>query len=86
MKKYIPGKLRFKIGDSVECMMGENVYGTGRIVQLNYRQPNWGPGHPPAPYQIKLDRESADRLGAPRPALIFSDWDDDLKIRLLPPK
>ena len=87
MKKYVPGRLRFKVGDSVECWVGEGAYGTGRIVKLYYREPNWSSDHPPAPYQIKLDRESADRLGVPHQcALIYSDWDDDLKIRLLPQK
>mmetsp|Transcript_7133 Transcript_7133/g.16215 ORF Transcript_7133/g.16215 Transcript_7133/m.16215 type:complete len:513 (+) Transcript_7133:34-1572(+) len=87
IKKYIPGKLRFQVGDFVECIVGEDVYGTGRIVKLNYRAPSWTPDHPSAPYQIKMDRESADRLGVPfQRALIYSDWDDDLKIRRLPEK
>ena len=84
LKKFIPGNLRFQVGDRVECLVGEDLYGTGRIVKLNYRDSSWPPGKT-APYQIKLDRETADRLGVPfQYALIYSDWDDDVKIRRLP--
>ena len=84
LKRFIPGNLRFQVGDRVECMVGENLYGTGRIVKLDYREPSWPPGKI-APYQIKMDRETADRLGVPfQHALIYSDWDDDIKIRRLP--
>mmetsp|Transcript_27861 Transcript_27861/g.51301 ORF Transcript_27861/g.51301 Transcript_27861/m.51301 type:complete len:448 (+) Transcript_27861:148-1491(+) len=85
MKKYDPEKLRFKVGDKVECMIGPDKWGTGRIVKLMYREPKWPSSKPSAPYQIKLDRKTADREGiAPKYALIYSDWDDDLKIRRLP--
>ncbi|KAL7539369.1 hypothetical protein ACHAXR_009216 [Thalassiosira sp. AJA248-18] len=84
LKRFIPGNLRFQVGDRVECLVGEDLYGTGRIVKLNYRESSWPPGKT-APYQIKMDRETADRLGVPfQHALIYSDWDDDLKIRRLP--
>ena len=82
MKRYNPDKLRFKVGDKVECMIGEGNWGTGRIVKLMYREPKWPSSKPSAPYQIKLDRKTADREGIPpKMALIYSDWDDDLKIR-----
>ena len=36
-------------------------------------------------YQIKLDRKTADRVGIPpQYALIYSDWDDEIKVRKLP--
>jgi len=82
MQRYNPDKLRFKVGDKVECMIGESNWGTGRIVKLMYREPKWPSSQPSAPYQIKLDRKTADREGIPpKMALIYSDWDDDLKIR-----
>mmetsp|Transcript_25770 Transcript_25770/g.54479 ORF Transcript_25770/g.54479 Transcript_25770/m.54479 type:complete len:152 (-) Transcript_25770:2626-3081(-) len=85
MRKYNPEKLRFKVGDKVECMIGPENWGTGRIVKLMYREPKWPSSKPSAPYQIKLDRKTADREGIPpKYALIYSDWDDDLKIRKLP--
>mmetsp|Transcript_3102 Transcript_3102/g.6830 ORF Transcript_3102/g.6830 Transcript_3102/m.6830 type:complete len:447 (+) Transcript_3102:197-1537(+) len=85
MNKYDPEKLRFKVGDKVECMIGPDKWGTGRIVKLLYREPKWPSSKPSAPYQIKLDRKTADREGIqPKFALIYSDWDDDLKIRRLP--
>ena len=84
-KKYDPDKLRFKVGDRVECLIGEQKWGTGRIVKLRYREPEWPSSKPSAPYQVKLDRETANREGVPpQYALIYSDWDDDLKIRRLP--
>lgn len=82
IKKYQEGRLRFRVGDFVECLVGEDTYATGRIVKLMYQEPSMARA---APYQVKLDRESADRLGVPfQHALIYSDWDDDLKVRKLP--
>ena len=83
-KKFDKNNLRFSVGTRVECLMGENMHGTGRVVKLHYHEPNMPPGvtHP---YQIKLDRETADRLGVPfQRALIYSQWDDDHQIRKLP--
>lgn len=83
--RYVPGKLRFQIGDKVECMIGPQMWGTGRIVKLLYREDDWPPSKQSAPYQIKLDRKTADRVGIPpQHALIYSDWDDDIKVRKLP--
>ena len=83
-KKYEQGKLRFKVGDCVECMIGEDKWGTGRIVKLYYRQPDWPANHPPAPYQIKLDRDTAKKMDIPfQYALIYAQWDDDYQIRLV---
>ena len=84
MIKYKPGNLRFNVGDRVECQLMGGVYGTGRIVKLYYTQPGLSDT---APYQIKLDRETADRQGVPaQHALIYSIWDDDIQIRKLPEK
>lgn len=83
--RYVPGKLRFQIGDKVECMIGPQMWGTGRIVKLLYRENDWPPSKQSAPYQIKLDRKTADRVGIPsQHAFIYSDWDDDIKVRKLP--
>ena len=82
MMKYKPGNLRFNVGDRVECQLMGGVYGTGRIIKLYYTQPGLSDT---APYQIKLDRETADREGVPaQHALIYSIWDDDIQIRKLP--
>ena len=84
-KKYTPGKLRFQVGDKVECMIGPEQWGTGRIVRCLYREDDWPLSKESAPYQIKLDRKTADRVGIPpQYALIYSDWDDDIKVRKLP--
>ena len=85
MVKYKPGNLRFKVGDKVECQLEGGVYGTGRIVKLYYSQPGFSD---PAPYQIRLDRETADRQNIPAQydPLIYSVWDDDIQIRRMPEK
>uniref|UniRef100_A0A7S1KMC9 MYND-type domain-containing protein n=1 Tax=Stephanocyclus meneghinianus TaxID=29205 RepID=A0A7S1KMC9_STEMN len=83
-KKYDRNNLRFRVGDFVECMLGENEWGTGRIVKLCHREPNWPVTHPFAPYQIKLDRETANRVGISfQQAFIYCLWDDDYQIRKL---
>eukprot|EP00574_Skeletonema_japonicum_P014456 CAMPEP_0201732992 /NCGR_PEP_ID=MMETSP0593-20130828/30349_1 /ASSEMBLY_ACC=CAM_ASM_000672 /TAXON_ID=267983 /ORGANISM="Skeletonema japonicum, Strain CCMP2506" /LENGTH=455 /DNA_ID=CAMNT_0048226065 /DNA_START=8 /DNA_END=1375 /DNA_ORIENTATION=+ len=85
-RRYTPGKLRFKVGDKVECMIGPEQWGTGRIVRCLYREDGWPKSKESAPYQIKLDRKTADRVGIPPKyePLIYSDWDDDIKVRKLP--
>ena len=90
-------KLRFKVGDVVECMIRENTWATGVIVDTNYREPYWPASQPSAPYQIAL-AENVPKLRS-RPSelhrevppgyersmrFIFSTWDDDLQIRKLP--
>ena len=71
--------------DKVECMIGPEQWGTGRIVRCLYREADWPPSKQSAPYQIKLDRKTADRVGIPpQYALIYSDWDDEIKVRKLP--
>lgn len=83
-KKYVEGNLRFRVGDYVECMMGEDQWGTGRIVKLYHREPGWPSDRPAAPYQIKLDRETANRVGISfQHAFIYCLWDDDYQIRKL---
>ena len=62
-------------------MIGPEQWGTGRIVRCLYREADWPPSKQSAPYQIKLDRKTADRVGIPpQHALIYSDWDDDIKV------
>lgn len=82
--KYIQGKLRFRVGDYVECMLGKDKWGTGRIVKLYHREPGWPADRQAAPYQIKLDRETANREGISfQRAFIYCLWDHDYQIRKL---
>ena len=71
-----PG-LRFGIGDRVECRVGPHPvkgWAPGRIIRLNYSEPNWPPNMV-APYQIALHDGS----------LIFAPQASDMVIRLRPP-
>ena len=63
-------KLRFQTGDRVECN-SESGWSPGVIVQLAYREPEFGVGFL-APYQVSLDNGR----------LIFCPSDDDMCIRL----
>jgi len=83
VKAFDPSNLRFRVGDRVECIMGEELWATGRIVQTHYKEDDM---EEMAPYQVKLDAASARRLGAPSrdAALIYAPFDDDYYIRKLP--
>jgi hypothetical protein len=83
VKAFDPKNLRFRVGDRVECIMGEELWATGRIVQTHYQEEEMDDI---APYQVKLDAASARRLGAPSrdAALIYAPFDDDYYIRKLP--
>ena len=83
MKAFDPSNLRFRVGDRVECILGEELWATGRIVQTHYKEDDM---EEMAPYQVKLDAASARRLGAPSrdAALIYAPFDDDYYIRKLP--
>ena len=79
VRQYDPANLRFRVGTRVECMIGPDTYGTGRVVRQLYIED--GMSHP-APYQIKLDKDTARRMGVPHQhALIYAQWDDDYQIR-----
>ncbi len=70
------------MGDFVECLVRQDTYGTSRVIKCMYQEQGMARA---APYQIKLDRGLAERLGVPfQQALIYSDWDDDVKIRRFP--
>eukprot|EP00931_Biecheleriopsis_adriatica_P028257 TRINITY_DN16876_c0_g1_i1.p1 TRINITY_DN16876_c0_g1~~TRINITY_DN16876_c0_g1_i1.p1 ORF type:complete len:476 (-),score=79.20 TRINITY_DN16876_c0_g1_i1:24-1397(-) len=45
---------RFQVGTKVLCRTGQDEWSAGRIVALNYREPDWTPGRY-APYQVRLD-------------------------------
>ena len=47
-------KLRFKIGDEVECNLGFNKWKTGKVISLFFRDESMPPGMT-APYQVQLD-------------------------------
>ena len=68
--------LRFQKGDVVECMVGDQLWATGVIVDTMYREDHWPRSRPSAPYQIQLERFGR--------RLIFATWDDDYQIRKLP--
>ena len=69
--------LRFEIGDRVDCRVGPHPvkgWAPGRVIRLNYSEPNWPPNMM-APYQIALHDGR----------LIFAPQDSDLVIRERPP-
>jgi hypothetical protein len=47
-------KLRFDLGQRVQCRVGPTEWHSGTIIQLWYRENTWPPGSY-APYKIKLD-------------------------------
>mmetsp|Transcript_8996 Transcript_8996/g.13043 ORF Transcript_8996/g.13043 Transcript_8996/m.13043 type:complete len:125 (-) Transcript_8996:580-954(-) len=47
-------KLRFEIGDRVECRISKDGWASGRINQVWYRESNWPPNSW-APYKVELD-------------------------------
>jgi len=70
-------KLRFDIGERVECRVGPHPvkgWAPGRIIKLHYSEPSWPPNMI-APYQISLHDGR----------LIFAPQDNDQVIRLRPP-
>lgn len=74
LKKYNPEKIRFDVGDKVECIIGKRKYGTGKIVKLMYRQSNFSPTQPSALYQIHLDQETGRQESMPpQYVLIYLD-------------
>mmetsp|Transcript_35055 Transcript_35055/g.109112 ORF Transcript_35055/g.109112 Transcript_35055/m.109112 type:complete len:379 (+) Transcript_35055:126-1262(+) len=46
--------LRFKVGTEVLCRTGAEEWSAGKIVQLNYREPDWPRGRT-VPYQVELE-------------------------------
>lgn len=64
-------QLRFKVGDVVECKLGQNLYESGKVTAIWWRDPSWPAGRV-APYQVKLDK---------RNVLIFVPRDDMEVIR-----
>ena len=55
-------KLRFAIGDRVECNTGIGGWGAGSVINLMYRDDSFPPGDV-APYQVQLD--DGDLIYAP---------------------
>ena len=47
---------RFKVGTNVMCNLGINGWKAGKIIALNYREPQW-PEDKIAPYQVALDED-----------------------------
>lgn len=61
---------RFQLGCRVECSC-DGGWKRGKVVDHWYRETDWPPEKPSAPYQIELDRGQ----------LIFAAYDDDRQIR-----
>lgn len=64
-------RLRFRVGDAVECRTGPNEWSKGKVVAHRDRDERVSPGMA-LPYQIKLDEPSSLIILAP---------DDDQTIR-----
>lgn len=62
------GGLRFAIGTSVECNVGDDFWMRGTVVALDYVEDGWDA---PAPYQVELDDGT----------LIFAPLDEDWVVR-----
>ena len=67
---------RFDVGAAVMCNFGENGWRLGKIIALNYREPNW-PEDVVAPYQVLLDGDYS---------LIYVPEDDDRYCREATPE
>ena len=77
LRKFDPNNMRFDEGDKVECFIGPDTYGTGRILRVLHCYD--GTTHA---YQIQLDRSTASMMGVPYDhAQIWADWDHDYQIR-----
>ena len=62
------GGLRFSVGTSVECNVGDETWMRGTVVALDYVEEGWDQ---PAPYQVELEDGT----------LIFAPIDEDWVIR-----
>lgn len=69
-KKSTAPKLRFKVGQRVECKIGPTEWATGTVAKLWYDEKSSGHW---MPYQIKLDEHDGQ--------MIFAPQDSDLIIR-----
>jgi hypothetical protein len=81
LKRFDPQNMRFKVGQRVECLIGDDIYGRGTILQVLHQQDGDEYIHP---YQIRLDYEAAQKMGHScgnpsrcNHALIWADWDSD---------
>jgi MYND finger len=76
-QKYDRNNMRFTKGTKVECILGEQLYGTGKVVEVLHE---WeGLTHP---YQVQLDWKTAHKMDMPyHMAQIWADWDCDYMIR-----
>jgi len=70
------GGLRFKVGSRVKCNLGEGNWAPGTVIKLWYRESDWKPEQPTAPYQIRLDNGM----------LIWSPMDSNKFIQTAKPK
>lgn len=76
-RRYDPNNMRFQKGTKVECLIGDGIYGTGKVLEVLHEYD--GKVHA---YQVQLDRSAASRMGWPyHNAQIWADWDCDYQIR-----
>mmetsp|Transcript_31292 Transcript_31292/g.91646 ORF Transcript_31292/g.91646 Transcript_31292/m.91646 type:complete len:586 (+) Transcript_31292:264-2021(+) len=80
LTRYDPDNLRFEPNTCVECMVGENMWQVGYVVQTLYQQDeSW----PVSAYQIFLPAMEKQGVECP---FIHAPYDDDYQIRRVPHK
>lgn len=67
-------KLRFRMGDRVECYIGK-VWLAGAIVKVCHRESDWPTDREDVPYQVDLDDETT--------ISVKSDTEDFIKAQAL---
>ena len=80
LTRYDPDNLRFEPNTCVECMVGDNMWQVGYVVQTLYQQSeSW----PLSAYQIYLPTMEKQGVECP---FIHAPYDDDYQIRSVPHK
>lgn len=76
-KQYDPLNMRFKVGQKVECLIGSDIWGQGKVKQVLHEYD--GTTHA---YQVEVDTRTVRRVGCPM-NLIWAEWDCDYQIRAI---
>ena len=76
-KQYDPLNMRFKVDQKVECMIGPDIWGQGKVKQVLHKC-----NGTTYAYQVELDKRTVSRLGDPM-NLIWAEWDCDYQIRAM---
>ena len=77
MDDCVRSALRFAVGASVECNLGDGEWARGTVVAQFHREPSWPKGQW-APYQVEVQTQSDGRDAT---SLIFAPVDEDECIR-----